>query len=51
MGPAEIIAPPQALIHSPLDVLAVTLARVRQAITLSVQSGLGGATGAVAAGP
>ena len=42
LGSANIIAPPPSALQGPLDILTITLARVRQAITRRVQSTIGG---------
>ena len=55
LGAAQIIAPPRAtqtggtVLQDPMDVLTMALARLRNTITLRVQTGLGGTTGAIAA--
>ncbi len=55
LGAVQIIAPPrtaqsgETALQDPLDVLTMALARVRNAITLRVQTALGGTTGAIAA--
>ncbi|NQV84462.1 MAG: ComEC/Rec2 family competence protein [Rhodospirillales bacterium] len=54
LGAVEITAPRpvgtnDASLQHPLDVLTIALARLRQAITIRVQTGLGGTAGAIAA--